>query len=236
MVIYYLAALTAMGEGIVPNSSEILSEHLAFVAGSNFVNTERKKAPALAKDNVAAIPLGNPGEWVTTYDYPVQALREQRQGTVGFSLQISSQGMVTSCEITASSGSPMLDEETCRLITLRAKFTPAKNAKGFAIRSKYRNRVRWQIPQSKANALTNIPAPEQVTSTLSYMINVDGSISDCKFVSDKLVIEPNTRKSPCDMDVTFKPYKNAAGKIVPVRVVYANVIKVTELPGVEAAK
>jgi TonB family protein len=95
----------------------------------------------------AAKPVNNPGSWVTTNDYPSKALREEREGTSGFKVTINANGVVSSCIITASSGSPELDEATCVNVTKRARFSPAVDGKGNAIASTYSNRVTWRIPE-----------------------------------------------------------------------------------------
>jgi TonB family protein len=230
MIVYYLAALTAMGDGAstIQNSSENITAKLLSVSGENFVPVNQPQTPALSKGEQRAKPIGNPGEWVTTNDYPAQALREERQGTVAFTLQVDAKGAVTNCTVTSSSGTPALDQETCRLIMLRAKFQPAKNKQGRAIAGKFSSRVRWQIPQSPASPFANIPIPKNNKTTLTFRINTDGSVSDCKYVTDAPSNKPP--RTPCDDKATFIPYKNAAGEAVAVSLVQAIVTQVSELP------
>lgn len=101
-------------------------------------------APSVASK---ASPKGNPANWATTDDYPPSSLRAEEQGTTGFRVEIGTDGRVTSCSVTKSSGHSGLDDATCKLVTRRAKFTPAKDASGNPIADSYSNRVRWQIPQ-----------------------------------------------------------------------------------------
>lgn len=98
-------------------------------------------------------PATNPGSWVTSYDYPASAMREEREGTTGFKLTIGTDGLPTGCEITAPSGHADLDAETCRLIMERARFTPGRNARGEAAGGTYSNRIRWQIPEGGGHAV-----------------------------------------------------------------------------------
>ncbi|SNT00331.1 TonB family protein [Sphingopyxis indica] len=98
-------------------------------------------------------PATNPGSWVTSYDYPASAMREEREGTAGFRLTIGTDGLPTRCEITAPSGHADLDAETCRLIMERARFTPGRNARGEAVGGTYSNRIRWQIPEGSDHAV-----------------------------------------------------------------------------------
>ena len=92
-------------------------------------------------------PATNPGSWATNDDYPVSAMREEREGTTGFRLTIGVDGLPTQCEIISSSGHADLDTTTCRLIMERARFTPGRDKNGKAVGGTYSNRIRWQIPE-----------------------------------------------------------------------------------------
>ena len=94
-----------------------------------------------------AVPKGNPGNWATTNDYPSRALREEREGVSGFRVSIGTDGRVTDCQITSSSGHADLDAAACENIRRRARFTPASDSDGQPITDTYSNRVRWVIPK-----------------------------------------------------------------------------------------
>ena len=91
-------------------------------------------------------PLGRPGEWVTTDDYPSSALRAGQQGRTSFRLDIGSDGRVTGCTVTQTSGSDVLDGTACRMLQRRAKFTAARDTDGNAIASSYSSSVLWKMP------------------------------------------------------------------------------------------
>lgn len=92
-------------------------------------------------------PRGNPGGWANTNDYPSRALREEREGTTRFTVQIDTDGRVTSCRITGSSGHSDLDEATCKNIQRRARFRPALNDAGNPTSASWSSAVRWEIPK-----------------------------------------------------------------------------------------
>lgn len=92
------------------------------------------------------MPVGNPGNWVATNDYPASALANENMGTSAFRLEVSAKGDVTSCKITQSSTHADLDAAACNALTRRAKFEPAVNYDGQPVASMYSNRVHWQIP------------------------------------------------------------------------------------------
>src|SRR5436190_4622399 len=56
--------------------------------------------------------------------YPRRALEAKEEGAVGFTVTLDNKGDVTNCKVTHSSGHPLLDQETCKLISLNAVFKP----------------------------------------------------------------------------------------------------------------
>jgi periplasmic protein TonB len=91
-------------------------------------------------------PKGNPANWANVNDYPARALSQERAGVSGFRVTIGTDGRVTGCTITSSSGHADLDDATCKNVSRRAKFTPAMKD-GVAIESSYSNKIRWEIPK-----------------------------------------------------------------------------------------
>jgi periplasmic protein TonB len=104
--------------------------------------------PPPAKDmSKKAVPQGSPSRWATTDDYPSRDLREENEGVARFSVQIGTNGRVTGCSITGSSGHPGLDAATCKFVTSRAKFTPALDKEGNPTTGSFSSSVRWVIPK-----------------------------------------------------------------------------------------
>lgn len=93
-----------------------------------------------------ATPIGAPAEWVTSDDYPADALRRGSAGVVNFTLAIDETGKVTDCSVTESSGDQTLDDATCALMMARARFTPAHDEKGRPVTEAFHRKVRWQLP------------------------------------------------------------------------------------------
>jgi protein TonB len=89
---------------------------------------------------------GNLAEVVSDADYPDSAIRAEEQGIVGYDLKVGTDGRVTGCVITSSSGSAALDETTCRIMTARMQFTPARDRKGRPVADIVHARLRWVIP------------------------------------------------------------------------------------------
>jgi protein TonB len=92
---------------------------------------------------------GSAAQWIAgdlrDEDYPREALRGGMQGrvTVRFTVQVN--GRIRDCQVVASSGSPMLDQTTCRLLTRRLRFRPATDSTGRPIETKLYSDHTWGI-------------------------------------------------------------------------------------------
>jgi protein TonB len=87
-------------------------------------------------------------------DYPAAALRAEEEGLAAFKMTIDKEGRMTGCEITSSSGSASLDSTTCRLIRARARFRPARNARGKKMADVVYGRILWRFPDEP------VPTPQ----------------------------------------------------------------------------
>ncbi len=96
---------------------------------------------------VDARPRNDPAQWVTTRDYRSAWINREWTGTTRFSLDIAPSGKVRSCRVTASSGHDALDNATCALVTKRAEFAPARNARKEAVPGRYTSAIQWNLPR-----------------------------------------------------------------------------------------
>jgi len=85
--------------------------------------------PPAAQDHV--VPLFNVNE------VPEEALRYGWSGVVKADLTITPEGRVSACTIVQSTGHKLLDDFTCKVLMMRARFTPAKDKDGKPIESHY---------------------------------------------------------------------------------------------------
>ena len=114
-------------------------------------------SPVSAASDEPKPVIGSLSGIVTADDYPADALDLNQQGTVGVLVRVDATGAVSDCVITTSSGSPALDAQTCRLVWLRAKFVPAKDASGKPVASTYRQRINWRIGGGADDGAANEP-------------------------------------------------------------------------------
>jgi TonB family protein len=79
-------------------------------------------------------------------DYPSAALRNGWEGTVSYQASIDAEGAVLNCQITESSGYPLLDRSTCQYV-MRWHFLPATDAKGTKISGIWTSRETYTAPK-----------------------------------------------------------------------------------------
>lgn len=78
-------------------------------------------------------------------DYPTSAIESGASGTVGFRLRIEAHGAISECAVIESSGSAILDRETCAIAKKRAHFSPAIGKDGKPTWSFTFSRVTWML-------------------------------------------------------------------------------------------
>jgi protein TonB len=83
---------------------------------------------------------------ISNDDYPNSALRAEAQGTTTARFTIGTDGRVTSCTVTGSSGNSALDSTTCSLIQRRFRYRPAIGSDGNPTTETKTQRVVWRLP------------------------------------------------------------------------------------------
>lgn len=221
-MVLLLPLLLAQAASATPDTTErgvrTVAEALAAVEQQTGGQPRKRGEP------VGAIPQGNPGEWVTTDDYPASALRNERTGTTAFRLTISPAGAVADCVVTESSGTPELDETTCAVIRERARFTPARDARGRAVQGVFSSRVRWMIPKDDG--------PKQpMEFVFSYLLGADGTVSDCRIEKRSGEVPsgvPPIGPAACPPGIAAQPAIGPDGKPVTRRIRETHSVEVTE--------
>lgn len=177
------------------------------MAASLATQTGQTHSPRRARANLS--------QYFTTDDYPVAALARHAEGTTAFRIDIDAQGNVTRCQVTRTSGDVALDEATCSVLKGRARYEPARDARGRAVPGKDEGRVTWRLPASPAQG----PRPLILTRTLSRLhgdghgaltctVLVDGSPAvnvepgQCGSLRGSGV-ENNLRSAPASADVAM---------------------------------
>jgi len=105
-------------------------------------------ADGLAALRSPPMPIGGPPAWFTPSDYPLDALRADRRGTVIARVAVDASGRATNCFAVVSSGHTALDARTCEVILIRSRFEPALHRNGAAAAADAIVKVAWDIPGS----------------------------------------------------------------------------------------
>ncbi|HST36605.1 MAG TPA: energy transducer TonB, partial [Allosphingosinicella sp.] len=101
--------------------------------------TECRGAPLSEVSRPGAVPPPSPGtprpltnlaDYLSPDDYPAAAIRNEEQGRVAFTLDVGADGRVTACRIMRS----------------RARYAPARDARGAAIAGHAQATIRWVLP------------------------------------------------------------------------------------------
>lgn len=79
-------------------------------------------------------------------DYPQSALQRNEQGEVHYRVDVNAAGAPTGCTVTQSSGSAVLDAQTCKLARGRFPYLPALDEDGRKVPGFYNSRINWRIP------------------------------------------------------------------------------------------
>lgn len=162
-----------------------------------------------------ATPIGSP--WITNDDYPQRELQRAIEGTVAVTLIVTTDGRVSKCIPTSSSGSEILDITTCLLLKERGRFESARDAKGKPVESSYAQRVSWKVP----NQIAQLPPSGAVSSfSMNVDINDQGQIESCKIIKGSGALAYG-EASPClayPIGKMAQRATNAKGKAIPYTV------------------
>ena len=124
-------------------------------------------APVYAQ-NAGSGAAQNQDQWAIFQKfYPPRAIAAHEEGAVGFKVTLDSKGDVTDCQVTHSSGHPLLDQETCNVVTLHAVFKPDPGLSPSQVHTT-EGLIAWKLPGS--SAALNSPQPVKQVSDLDKVV------------------------------------------------------------------
>lgn len=106
-------------------------------------------------------------------DYPIEAWRNDEEGAVQYSVDVDAEGKATSCEVTKSSGSAILDAATCPIVMTRAEFRPAMAERDQPVVGSYSGYLHWRKRE---------PEMPQMSLILRYHQDAQGNTTNCEFL------------------------------------------------------
>lgn len=148
---------------------------------------------------IGPLPVGSPGNWIGSDDYPVVALRFNMSGVTAFKLVVDPVGKPSRCDIIESSGFDVLDSATCERLMANAQFTPLHNREGKPIEGTYFSRVKWVVPDGAAPAI-----PESFGSML-LSIDQTGKVTSCRIVVHIPITKVASTEKPCGAGMQQPP-------------------------------
>ena len=92
--------------------------------------------------------LLNMREVFSLESYPAEALLNKEQGLTTARVSVDAAGRLTECRIEQSSGSAIIDRETCAALRAKARFAPGLDANARRINSTLLVRVEWVMPKA----------------------------------------------------------------------------------------
>ncbi|TXH15470.1 MAG: TonB family protein [Gammaproteobacteria bacterium] len=91
------------------------------------------------------LPIGDPGAWINSNDYPKKMLAEGQSSIVEYRLDVDENGQVVGCHIQETTRKKEFDDAVCNALVRSANFSPAIDAEGSPIRSYWNGRVHFQL-------------------------------------------------------------------------------------------
>ena len=140
-------------------------------------------------------------------DYPFEAKVNNQEGVVSMQIEIGKDGRVSSCEVTRSSGSAILDLAGCRGMKEHARFKPARDAQGRPVTSTTSQAIRYVLPGEKfvpPPLNSAIPLGEDTWRGLVFDKKYNASLraANVEYVVFQLVIDETGKPSGCGMNIT----------------------------------
>lgn len=123
----------------------------------------RDIAPPLPSLAAPLKPLSPITDWVKASDYPTGAMAGTREYAISFELDVAATGRASVCRITAGSGSAVVDRVTCDAAKRRARFAPARDAKGEPVDGRYGARLSWSV-ESTPRPVPAMPASKPLAA------------------------------------------------------------------------
>jgi hypothetical protein len=98
---------------------------------------------AMRRIAVDAEPVGDESRWITPDDLPPAYQNMTQTRLAVMRLEIGLSGRVENCTILRSTGAAPLDVQSCRVMTARARYTPARDEAGQAVPTIRTKQIEW---------------------------------------------------------------------------------------------
>jgi TonB family protein len=156
-----------------------------------------------------AQPIGSQEDWVRAGDYPDSAFPRPGTYKVAVNLVIGSEGKVILCT-KADDTLARLADPTCAALRQRARFTPARDAKGKATPSLLLWRITWTVPAAATTATETAAAPAPAAPAAPRPLQQVACPADTRSSAPGTALPP----TPCEQPSWFQDgdYPEAAAR------------------------
>jgi TonB family protein len=101
---------------------------------------------ALPAEPLGARARADLASYVHPEDYPPDAQILGQSGRVEFEVDVSPEGRAVNCRVMRSQAGEQLNLRTCHIMLIRARFEPARDARGRAVPDTIQSSINWVIP------------------------------------------------------------------------------------------
>jgi TonB family protein len=188
-------------------------------------------AAVLAGPSGAAPPRLLNEDLIRFDDYPSSSIINEEFGVVSVLLRVATDGKVTACDVTESSGFQTLDKTTCSLLKMRARFNPAKNADGATVDGEYRAAAIWALPPHippqihKVVTLQVSKLPTDYAAPVQARLLLDGSghVATCEVTASSGSATADSAACSSLQKFTVPPPKSGSNAVPAMAVRYLTV-------------
>lgn len=108
----------------------------------------------------------NVNDWLNSNNYLARSLALEEQGLVQADIYVDELGKQRACYIVVSSGSDLLDSQTCAAAMQKGKFVAARSSDGRSMPGIYSFRAQWRLQERRSS-----PLPPDVTLEVARLPN-----------------------------------------------------------------
>lgn len=182
----------------------------------------------LIASQLAAADVSNRSEAFSGWDYPDWMLMNGESGIVLARMIVSPDGQLRSCEGEVVSVHPELTKHTCKILTTRAKFSPATWSDGTPVLAVYRQTISYvsynqhRVRGDLAIDVAKVPGREPLFPVhVALAVEPDGRVVDCKAVKaaklDEPKFQPYVSRACLELTRLYKPVVPLDSSGKPVR-------------------
>ena len=166
-------------------------------------------------------PIGDAANWLHSGDFP--STEWHMAAVTRYDLMVDEVGRTVGCTITGPSGSAIVDQVACTSLIARARYSPARDARGQIVAQAIRGKLEWHPDSDSGNELRNTadlairsPSVTQKQGIVPVKVVViygqSGAIEQCVVIKPAPAARLNKQAcAEASRPGTFTPVRDARG-------------------------